>query len=215
MGLVKFGSQTLNIPEAPDGHILIAESEVNSLKAVKNDHLILKSKIPAGIPESEIATLVEKGSRFDAINTELNTAKGQVTQLQTDLKKFDNMPKDFSVDKWKADRTRESDEIWQGKIDVLTKDVMTEVEKEFGQKFEIDMRFIDPAKLEIFDPDGKDSKKEWRQLLDEAHTAQENFIRSKIEGTPAQPKKGPDGKVIQQPPAEPVVGPQGIRVPGL
>lgn len=214
MGLVIFGSQTLNIPEAPDGHILIAQNEVNRLRSVDNEYKVLRSKIPVGVNESDIATLVEKGSRFDALNTELTTTKSQVTTLQTDLKKFDNMPKDFSVEKWTADRKRESDELWQGKIDVLTKDVLAEVEKEFGQKFEIDTRFIDPAKLDAFDPDGKDAKKEWRVILDEAHTAQENFIRQRVEGI-GLPAKGEEVKDAQKVAPDTTVTDRGIRVPSL
>ena len=202
MGLVKYGQQTLNIAEIPDGHMVISESDFNSLRGSQNAYLSLKSKIPVGIDESQLSALVEKGSRFDTVNTELSNMKGEKTQLQQKLDGFKNIPEGFSPEKWNKFVQRETAEVRQGKLDKLTAKVYEKVKEVTKQDMTVDPRFIDQEKLSSFDPDSPTAFDDYYKILDAAHTAQQDFVQKSVGNAPP-PTVGvgavPPGAKNQQP----------------
>jgi len=191
MALVKFGAQTLNVEGIPEGHIIVAESEISRLRDVNNAYSLLKSRVPPDVDESQIANLVEKGRRHDTIVTELSTTKSQLTDTQTKLSGFANIPKEFTVERWNNFVKSEQATIRQQKLDELTKNVLTEVEKEFGRKFVVDPRFIPAETLANFNVDDSDAQKKWRDILDNAHTEQVNFLQKMgTDVVPPTPRTG-------------------------
>jgi hypothetical protein len=183
MGIVKFGQTNLSIEQVPDGHVIVSESEFTSMKQSKDAYLTLRSKIPVGVDEDQIAPLIDKGLRYDNTANEAGGLKTKITELQGNLDKFSNMPKDFSPDKWNGYVKKESTEKRSAKLSELSQKVLSEVEKEIGVKFTVDERFIHPDVINGFDPFKDGAEKEWKDVLDKAHTAQQDFIKNQLEST--------------------------------
>ena len=192
MGLVKYNNQTLSIPEVPDGMVIMQESEVGVLRAQANDFLGLKSKIPVGLDVSQLSTVIEKGQRYDAAVAEQGSLKAKVTELETNIAQFSNLPKDFKPEKWNNYVQQEQSQIRAGKLTDLTNKVREKVKTEMKIDAIVDPRFIDQAKLQAFDPDAEGAFDKWYGILDEAHTAQQEFVSNKaLGGTP--PPEPPGG----------------------
>ena len=189
MGIVKFGQQNLSIEQVPDGHVIVSESEFTSMKQSKDALWTLRSKIPVGIDENQIANLIDKGARFDNIAQETGGLKTKISELQGNLDKFSNMPKDFSPEKWDGYIKKEVSEKRSGKFSELSQKVLSGVEKEIGVKFTVDERFIPPEIRNSFDPFKDGAEKEWKDILDKAHTAQQDFIKNQLESTITPQKK--------------------------
>jgi hypothetical protein len=188
MALVKFGQQTLNIDGVPDGHILVSESEVSQLRQVKDAYALLKRNIPIDVEEGQLASFVERGRRYDDVEKSRKDLETHSKSLEEKLQKLGKLPEGFSQERWNKYVQREQDEIFQSKIDTLTQKVYEKVQKELGVKVSIDPRFIDPSKLDSFNPDDPKAEETWYQILDEAHTAQESFVKSQVsELTPSTP----------------------------
>jgi hypothetical protein len=196
MGLVKFGQLTLSVDQIPDGHVVVPESELVRLKGADNAYLSLKSKIPYGVAEDQLGSLLEKGARFDAELSQRQKFEKELGDASKKLEGFSNLPKDFSLENYNRLVADEKDRIWQGKIADLTRQVEEKVEKELHVKVKVDPRFIDQSKLEAFDPDSKTAFDDWYKILDEAHTAQENFVKDMAGKTPPAP--GSAAQPIQQ-----------------
>lgn len=189
MGIVKFGQQSLSIEQVPDGHIIISESDFSRMRDSSNALLTLRSKIPVGITEEQIAPLIEKGIKFDSVNNQVNSLNTKITELQANLDKFSNMPKDFTPERWFGYVKKEAAEKRQSQIEKLTSEVLADVEKEFGVKYVVDPRFIPSEVLDKFDPEHTDAKKQWRDILDKAHTEQQDFIKNQLESFNTSPGK--------------------------
>lgn len=203
MGLVKFGQQTLNIDNIPDGSIIVSEQEYNQLRSQSNGYLLLKSKIPVGVDETQIPALLEKGSRYDQKDKEFVELSKAKADIEARLQAFNNMPKDFSIDKWNQYVKKEQDEVFSRQIDDLTKKVYERVEKETGVKYVVDFRFIPADVLKTFDPSAKDAEEKWYKILDDAHTEQLKFIESSLNQSiplPAQVGKAGAGDGSTEPP---------------
>jgi hypothetical protein len=177
MALVKYGNQTLTIAEVADGCVIISEKDLDVYRNGNNAYLDLKSKMPIGIDPSQLSTLVEKGQRFDKVNTDLQTA---VTQSQESQRKLDAMklPEGFSVDKWNADRNREKVETRTNLMSELTKKAYAKIKEEFKVDVDIDKRFI--TEPEGFDPAKPEALEQWIKVLDAAHTAQTEFTQKQL-----------------------------------
>src|SRR3990172_9021167 len=119
MGLVKFGATTVNIAEVPDGHIIISEADHTNLKRSGDAYLLLKSKIPIGVNESDLPGLVERGQRYDTLNSEFGQSKTKVQELTTQLTAFKDMPSGFSKERWNELTTAEAKRVRDAKIQDL------------------------------------------------------------------------------------------------
>lgn len=195
MGLVKFGAQTLNIDNVGDGHIIIPESEYNTMRQAKNSFDGLKNRIPAGVNELDLQTLIEKGQRYDSTLQELTTTKDKLSKSDEKLRTATNLPEGFSVDKWNSYTKAEQDAIRKGKLDALTKTVIEEAEKKAGVKISVDERFYDAQKVAAFNPDAPDAKEQWNKITESAYDAQLDFLR-KQSTSPTQstaPKSNVEG----------------------
>ena len=195
MGLVKFGAQSFNIEQIPDGHIVISEQELSTLKGVQNSYLALKARIPVGINDAEISALIEKGQRFDPLNQELVGARTQLTERDGKLSQFSNIPKDYSVDEWNRLRKKEAAEIRATKLADLTKKAIEKAETVTGVKgLKVDPRFYDSAKVDKLDVERADAVEQMYAILDEAHTAQMNFMKEMSDSArPGTPSVGVPG----------------------
>jgi len=182
MGLLKFGNQTLNIAEVPDGHIIIPEGDYINFRNINNAYLALRSKLPVGVNESEFAVLADKGLKYDPLSQEHQGIKTKYTELETKLKEFSNIPKEFTVERWGKFVQQESDAAWSKKIDTLTQKVKATVKEKMGIDINIDNRFIPADVLETFNPDDRDAEEQWTKILDKAHTEQQEFIRKSVDG---------------------------------
>jgi hypothetical protein len=191
MGLVRFGQTTLNIENVPDGSVIVAQTELTQLQNANNSYLSLKSKIPVGVSEDQISSLVERGQRFEEVNGKLSETTKKVTELSGQVESFKNMPQDFSVDKWKADRQREINEVRAKKMDALTTAAYERVTKETGAKIVVDPRFISAEAMASFNPDAPDAAQKWYDILDAAHTESQKFIADNLGS--AQPIPGQVG----------------------
>ena len=178
MGLVKFNGQTFNVDQIPDGHLVVSEQEFQALSGAKNALLSLKSRIPVGISEADVQTLLEKGQRFDSLNTEFTGIKTKLTETEGKLGQFANIPQDFKKEEWDRYRKREQSELRQGKLSTITQQAIEKAEKVTGIKgIKVDPRFYDASKLEALNVDATDAVDVMYKILDEAHTAQSNFMK--------------------------------------
>lgn len=191
MGLVKFNNQTLSIPEVPDGLVLMPENEVATLRSQQNEFLSLKSRIPVGVDQTQLGLLIEKGQRFDSETAERTKASAKIAELEKNIAQFSSLPKDFSADKWNAYVKQEQEGIRSKKLSELTAKVKAEVKEKFKVDIEVDPRFIDSQKVQAFDPDAQNAYQEWYAIMDEAHTAQTDFIQKTAAG--ASPANEPVG----------------------
>ena len=98
MGLVRFGAQTLNIEQVPDGHVIVTDSELANLRNVQNSYLTLKSSIPPGVDVTQIQSIVEKGQRYDGEAKLRADAEKKIGDLNISLQQYSNMPKEFSME---------------------------------------------------------------------------------------------------------------------
>jgi len=178
MGLVKYNGQTFNVDQIPDGHLVVSEQEFQALSGAKNALLSLKSRIPVGISEADVQTLLEKGQRFDSLNTEFTGIKTKLTETEGKLGQFANIPQDFKKEEWDRYRKREQSELRQGKLSTITQQAIEKAEKVTGIKgIKVDPRFYDASKLEALNVDATDAVDVMYKILDEAHTAQSNFMK--------------------------------------
>jgi hypothetical protein len=215
MGLVTFGQTKLQIDAIPDGHVVISENDFQRLNGVNNALLLLKSKIPAGIDESQLPTLLEKGQKFDALNQELTNVVKTRTDLETSLSKFKDMPKDFSADKWNAFVNKEKTETRKAKLD----SIMQEAYKGIGEKLnvkdlsklKVDDRFLpkEIAELDLNDPNATQKVADY---LGVGYKEQQNFIQQATGVVPPK-QPAPGGASGQVPPQTgDKVGPDGVTV---
>lgn len=177
MALVKFGQQTFSIDGVPDGHVIVPEGELSRTSKIADSYAMLKKNIPVDIREEEIASFIDRGRRYDDTMKSFEESKKQLEATKGELGKLSNIPKDFSKERWDKFVQQEQDELFQTKIDALTKKVSEKVEKEFGVKATIDPRFINPEKLQSFNPDDEKAFDNWYAIMDEAHSAQESFLK--------------------------------------
>jgi len=178
MGLVKFNSLTLQIDQVPDGHVIVPETEISSLRAVGNSYNLLKSKIPTGVTEDQLPTLVEKGQRYDGISQEKSTFQKQYEETTAKLKGFENIPQDFKVETWNKYKQDEAIRGRQSKIAELTEQVKKNVKEKHGVDLPtIDNRFIPQDRMSTFDPESKTAIDDLTKILDDAHTEQMNFVQ--------------------------------------
>lgn len=178
MGLVKFNSLTLQIEQVPDGHVIVPESEIASLRATGNSYSLLKSKIPAGVSEDQLSVLIEKGQRYDGVSQEKTTLQKQFEETTAKLKGFENIPQDFKVETWNKFKADEASRTRQSKIDALTEQVKKTVKEKHGVDLPvIDQRFIPQDRMSAFDPDSKTALDDLTKILDDAHTEQMNFVQ--------------------------------------
>jgi len=210
MALVKFGQQTLNIDGVPEGMMIISESDVTRLRATNNAYDLLKSRLPVNVSEEEYGDLIEKGKRYAALSEKLDKTSDELKNTKTELGKFSNLPKDFSVEQWNKDRQRDADAVFASKIDKLTAGVYEKIKKELGVDIQVDPRFIPADTLETFDPDAADAADKWYQILDNAHTEQEKFLQSHGGNLPPTPAVGQPGQTPEGATPPPV----GLRIPG-
>jgi hypothetical protein len=187
MGLVKFGQTTLNVAEIPDGHIVISDAQFQAMKGAENNYLALKASIPYGVDMSQLSTIVEKGSRFDAISTELNTVKQQLGATTQKLQGFSNLPADFSLDEYKALKNEHAIYERGAALEDLFAKTAKYVEETHRVKMPtVDLRFVDEEALNAIDPKAVDAPAKMAIIFDKAHSAQQEFV-AKMGGTPSQP----------------------------
>lgn len=185
MGLVKFNTQTLNIENVPDGHIIIAQSEYDSFQGQRNDFLRLKSFVPAGVDHAKIGELIDKGQRFDSINMELGNTKTQLNEINTKLTGFNNIPKEFTTEKWNTFVQKEVQEVRGKRIGELEKKFYERVEAEDKVKIKIDPRFV--SDLSGLDLNASDVQDKYNEVMKKAYTDQVEFIKNTVgETLPAQ-----------------------------
>lgn len=180
MGLVKFGHQTLNIENVPDGHILVSEQELKSLKDASNAFFMLNSKIPVGVEQDKIGEYVQRGQRYDTIAKERDELFAKSQDIEKKLQQYQNLPKDFDAERWNNYVNAEQKAIRQEKLNKLMTDALAKAEKDTGVKYSVDPRFIKSEILEKLDVDAKDALDVMYKTLDEAHTAQQEFIQKSI-----------------------------------
>lgn len=183
MGKVKFGNLILDIEQVPDGHVIVAESSYNTLKSGHDGYSVLKSKLPLGINEDQLSSLAEKGQRYDQLDVQHKELQGKFGETQKALEGFQNIPKEFSIDRWNSFIKREQAEVRQGKIKELTNKVYERVRKELDLKSEdnsiiVDPRFYPQDAVVAFDPDAKDAEQQWYDILDKGHDAQLDFVKN-------------------------------------
>lgn len=213
MGLVKFGNQTLSIDAIPDGHVVIADSEIANLRNSQNAYLLLKSKIPVGVDESSIPTVLEKGSKFDSTVAELTGVKTKLTETEGKLTKFANIPQDFTPEKWNQYKSVEADSVFASKFEKISGKVYERVKKEDGVDIKVDERFIDPIKLESWKPDDPQAEIQLYDILKEGYAAQVDFINKSQGsinpgGAPAAPALG--ANLAPQPTLSPMPNPASM-----
>lgn len=189
MGIVKFGQQNLSIEQVPDGHIIISDNEFARMRDGSNAYLSLRSKIPTGIAEDQISPLIDKGLKFDNTSQEVGSLKTKISELEGNLNKFSNIPKDYTPEKWDSFVKKETTEKRSAKFAELSQKALVDVEKEFGVKFVVDERFIPADIRNGFDPFKDGADKEWKDILDKAHTEQQNFIQNQLETNLPSPSK--------------------------
>lgn len=182
MGLVKFGQQTLSIDAIPDGHVVISESEIANMRSAHNALLLIKSKIPAGVDETQLSSLLEKGLKFDTLNQEVLASKAKLEEVNGKLNTFANIPAEFSVEKWNNFTKKEQAEIRNKKISDLTSKVYEKAKAELKlqdiSKIQVDPRFVDQNKMQNFNPDSPTAQDELQAILEEGQKAQLEFIKN-------------------------------------
>lgn len=179
MGLVKFNNTTLNVDGVPDGAVILDGAQYSKLTDVGNAYALLKSKMPIGVDENQLSTLVEKGQRYDTVVAESAQLKTSTAELSTKLKAFDNMPADFTIEKWNKDRQVEKQTVFNQKIASLTEKVVASLKKEHPDKTPptIDPRFMPQDKISAFNPDAEGAVDAWAKLMDEGWQEQTAFLQ--------------------------------------
>jgi hypothetical protein len=210
MGLVKFGQQTLNIENVPDGHILVSEAELKSIRDAANSYYSLNSSIPVEIDRGKVGELAARGSRYDSIVKEREELAAKLNDLEKQLGQYKDIPEGFSKEKWNNYVQTEQKAIRQGKLDKLMADALAKAEKETGVKYSVDPRFVPTDVINNFDVEATDALDNMYKILDGAHTAQQEFIQKQMsvnlpnkplggaEPPPADggvPQKGPHDRV--------------------
>jgi len=180
MGLVKFNNTTLSVEGLPDGAVVITGEQLAGYQQVQNAYTMLKSKLPIGVSEDQLASLTEKGQRFDQTFQELAQTKTQFGELKTQIDGFKNIPKDFTIEKWNQLTSKEQQEIRSGKLTELTKQVADKLQKEAPDRTlpKIDNRFLPQDKVKAFDPDAQGAVDQWAQILGEGFQAQQEFAKT-------------------------------------
>lgn len=180
MGLVKFNNTTLNVDGLPDGAVVITGEQHSSFQQAQNAYTILKSKLPIGISEDQIATLTEKGQRYDTVNAELAQKNTKIAELTAQVDGFKNIPQGFTIEKWNQDRQREANETRQVQLADLTKKVADAIKKESPDRTlpKVDERFLPADKVKSFDPTSANAVDVWAGILAEGFRAQTEFAKS-------------------------------------
>lgn len=178
MGIVKYNNTNLTVEGVPDGSMIITPEQHTAYTQTQNAYTLLKSKMPIGVSENDLALLVEKGQRFDSLNTEFSTTKTKLTETETKLAGFKNIPEGFSVEKWNQLTAKEKAEVRSGQITQLTKAVEDKLKKDYPDKTPptIDQRFLPADKVATFDPTAADAQDKWAAILGEGFTAQNEFL---------------------------------------
>jgi hypothetical protein len=198
MGLVKYNNITLNIAEIPDGNMVISEKQFNDMVAIGNRYLDINSRLPVGVPIENLGSIVEKGQKYDSTVQELTGHKTKVTELQTKLDGFKDIPQDFKKSEWERLKMKETSDLRQVKVTELKKKVFEKVEKEFKVKArEPDQRFVDKDALEKLDVNSATAVDDLFKILDKALDVQDEFIKS-IGGVIPQPEPVGGGGQQQQ-----------------
>lgn len=197
MGQLKFGNQTLVIDQIPDGYEAVASSELAPLRELKNAYSVLKSQLPVDVQPNELSLYVDKGRKYESLVKDKETLSTEVASLREQVKQFSNIPKEFTIEQWNKDRKVEQQASRQQKMDALTKVVLEKVKTETKVDFKVDPRFIDQKIAETIDPDSPTAVDTWYKALDDAHTAQLDFItKNQSSITPTTPipgQVGPNG----------------------
>ena len=197
MGLVKFNNTTLNVEGLPDGAVVITGEQLSSYTQVQNAYTILKSKLPIGISEDQLASLTEKGQRFDQVSNELAQLKISATELKTQVEGFKNIPQGFTPEKWNQLVAKEQNEIKLGKITGLTKSIAEKLQKESKTLPKVNERFLPQDKVKSFDPDAPDAEAKWAQILSEGFQEQTKFAQElSAEQFPNPKLGGSDGPFV-------------------
>lgn len=180
MGIVKFNNTTLTVDGVPDGSMIVTAEQYQAYSQTQNAYTLLRSKMPIGVDENQLAVLVEKGQRYDNINTELSTTKTKLTEVSTKLDGLKNIPEGFTPEKWNAYTAKEKAEIRSGQITTLTKAVQEKLKKDFPDRTPptIDQRFLPADKVAAFDPSVADAQDKWALILGEGFQAQNEFLKS-------------------------------------
>ena len=176
MGLVKFGAQTLSIVEIPDGHVVISDSELANLRLVNNSYLTLKASIPPGVEPSQVASILEKGQRYDSETKLRIEAERKTGELENQLKQFSNIPKEFKVEEWNRYVKQEQTAKRTAKVNELTQEVYKQVKEKNGVDISVDERFFPSNEVEAFDPFAQDANEKWYKIVEKAYDAQQEFI---------------------------------------
>jgi len=187
MGLVKFGQQTLNIENVPDGSIIIPESDYRGFNDIRNAYQSLKARLPIGVDETQIGVLIEKGQRFDAINGELSTTRTTLADAQEKLKTASQkLPEGFTPEKWNGYVQREQKEARQQALSALTKAVKDKLAKENPSvpPPEVDERFLPADQVSAFDPSASDAEPKWAAIMAAGYKAQVEFMNKAQSTTP-------------------------------
>lgn len=194
MGIVKFNNTSLNIEQVPDGHVIITQAELDSISSLRNELNLIKSYLPPGVDKGQLGGLVEKGQRFDPLNTEHQTLKSQVTDLTAKLSQYSNLPKEFSVEKWNSYVNKEQMENRNVKLNELTQRALAKAKEVVGVDVKVDQRFIPSDVLQNFDVNAPDAQDKWYKVLDDAHTKQQEFIKENLNNvTPVSTPVGAGG----------------------
>ncbi len=189
MGLVKFNNTTLNIAEIPDGHIVIPQSEYESFRGVQNSYLILQSKIPAGTDHAKLGELIDKGARFETLNSEIGNIKTQLSEANTKLQGFSNIPQGFTVEKWNAFELKDKQEIRAKRISELEQKVYSRVETEDKVKVKVDKRFLpDMSNLDLA---ANDIEQKMYDIYKQGYAEQTEFIKTNVGQQPTTQQQAP------------------------
>jgi hypothetical protein len=195
MGLVKFNKTTLNVENVPDGHEIISESELIQLRQTRDALSLLKSKIPVGVDESKLGEIIEQGQRYPTIAQELATHKTSVADLTGKLSKFQNIPAEFDVVKWNSYVNKEKEEQWTVKFNETKKLAFDKIEQEFKVRPVIDDRFVPMDKVKALNLEDKKAVDSLVDIYNDAHTAQQEFVKSITGGNIQSPHAVGGGEV--------------------
>lgn len=223
MGLLKFNNQSYAVEGLPDGLVAMTEGEVVSMRSAANQLLTLKSRIPAGVDELQLGAIIDKGTKFDSLLQEKSSAAAKIQELETSVKQYSNLPKDFSPEKWNGFVQQEQQQIFAQKFDALSKKVLEDVKAKTGVEQKVDPRFFDKSALDKFNPDAPTAFDDLYKIMDSAHTAQQDFLQQSLNGViPSPSPVGDPGRPTvqmissnQSQQSGDKAGPTGISVQGL
>lgn len=206
MGLVKFNNTTLSIEQVPDGHIIIAEAEFTRIRDAGNAYAVLKSKIPLGVDENQLGVMTEKGMRYDTTAQQLAAANTKVGELTTQVNQFSNIPKDFKPEKWEQFKAAEQAQIRNTQRAEIQKKAVSQIQDKYKgiSVPEIDDRFFSKEELDKFDYTATDAVEKYVQIMDKAHTEQENFMMKQLGGGALVTQSAPVGVAPAVPSPTPV-----------